>query len=120
MPWATLLTSPSPPITTANRSSLPPPSAATRHHHRLPPDRLALLIDKSKSITQLLQIHASLIRHGLDRHPILSFKLQRSYSSLRPPRLLHRPLPPYPEPRCLLLHRHYPRPRCQQSPPTSP
>ncbi|KAI8028960.1 hypothetical protein LOK49_LG01G03228 [Camellia lanceoleosa] len=86
MPWVTLLTSPSPPITTANRSSLPPPSAATKHHHhhhRLPPDRLALLIDKSKSITQLLQIHASLIRHGLDRHPILSFKLQRSYSSLR-------------------------------------
>ncbi|KAA8531621.1 hypothetical protein F0562_006330 [Nyssa sinensis] len=76
-----------PPIATTNRSSLPPPSLAaatttTKRHHPLPPDTLTLLIDKSKSVSQLLQIHASLIRHSLDQHPILNFKLQRSYSSL--------------------------------------
>ncbi|KAL7158300.1 hypothetical protein ABFS83_02G133100 [Erythranthe nasuta] len=46
------------------------------------PEKLALLIDKSKSIKQLSQIHAFLIRHDLETHPVLNFKLQRSYSSL--------------------------------------
>ncbi|GMH14818.1 hypothetical protein Nepgr_016659 [Nepenthes gracilis] len=46
------------------------------------PDRLALLIDKSRTISQLLQIHAVIIRHGHENHPILNFKLQKSYSSL--------------------------------------
>ncbi|PSR87944.1 Pentatricopeptide repeat-containing protein [Actinidia chinensis var. chinensis] len=89
MPWATPLASQLPPIAaattpaTANRSSLPPLSAAAaKHCHPLPPQKLASLIENSKSISQLLRIHASLIRHGLDDHPILTFKLQRSYSSL--------------------------------------
>ncbi|XAR51326.1 hypothetical protein NMG60_11005926 [Bertholletia excelsa] len=73
----------SPPVPTTNRSSpLPTPSAAPKPRHPLSPDRLASLIDKCKSTNQLLQIHASLIRYGLDDHPILSFKLQRCYSSV--------------------------------------
>ncbi|KAI9109322.1 hypothetical protein K1719_019666 [Acacia pycnantha] len=40
--------------------------------------RVAFLIDKCKSINQLLQIHVALLRHGLNHHPILNFKLQRS------------------------------------------
>uniref|UniRef100_A0A2P2MRJ5 F-box-like/WD repeat-containing protein TBL1XR1 isoform X1 n=1 Tax=Rhizophora mucronata TaxID=61149 RepID=A0A2P2MRJ5_RHIMU len=43
---------------------------------------LAQLIDKSKSSGDLRQIHAFLHRHNLHDHPILNFKLQRSYSSL--------------------------------------
>ncbi|GFZ18794.1 tetratricopeptide repeat (TPR)-like superfamily protein [Actinidia rufa] len=89
MPWATPLASQLPPIAaattpaTANRSSLPPLSAAAgKQCHPLPPQKLASLIENSKSISQLLRIHASLIRHGLDDHPILTFKLQCSYSSL--------------------------------------
>ncbi|KAB2617775.1 pentatricopeptide repeat-containing protein [Pyrus ussuriensis x Pyrus communis] len=61
-------------------------TAPTHHHHhhrRHPPsiDRLTFLIDKSKSINHLLQTHALLLRHGLHHHPILNFKLQRSYAS---------------------------------------
>ncbi|KAM0975818.1 hypothetical protein PS2_018472 [Malus domestica] len=61
-------------------------TTAPTHHHRHrnhPPsiDRLTFLIDKSKSINHLLQIHALLLRHGLHHHPILNFKLQRSYAS---------------------------------------
>ncbi|KAK7250969.1 hypothetical protein RIF29_33781 [Crotalaria pallida] len=44
-------------------------------------DKLALLIDNSKSITHLLEIHAAVIRRNLHHHPILNFKLQRSYST---------------------------------------
>lgn len=46
------------------------------------PEKLALLIDQSKNIKRLNQIHAFIIRQGLDSHPVLNFKLQRSYSSL--------------------------------------
>ncbi|KAI3444880.1 hypothetical protein Pfo_031513 [Paulownia fortunei] len=46
------------------------------------PEKLALLIDNSKTIKHLSQIHAFIIRHGLESHPVLNFKLQRSYSSL--------------------------------------
>ncbi|KAK7330999.1 hypothetical protein VNO77_25207 [Canavalia gladiata] len=59
-----------------------PPMAATPATPSAQVDRLALLIDKSKSINHLLQIHAALVRRGLDHHPILNFKLQRSYSSV--------------------------------------
>ncbi|CAI0406249.1 unnamed protein product [Linum tenue] len=45
------------------------------------PEKLAALIDKSKSANQLYQIHAFLYRHNLSDHQILSFKLQRSYSA---------------------------------------
>ncbi|KAK7386393.1 hypothetical protein VNO78_26597 [Psophocarpus tetragonolobus] len=45
-------------------------------------DKLGLLIDNTKTINHLLEIHGALLRRGLDRHPILNFKLQRSYSSL--------------------------------------
>ncbi|KAL8495824.1 hypothetical protein ACS0TY_019800 [Phlomoides rotata] len=45
-------------------------------------EKLALLIDQSKNIKRLNQIHAFIIRHGLDSHPVLNFKLQRSYASL--------------------------------------
>jgi pentatricopeptide repeat protein len=58
----------------------PPPTTTTRHSPTV--DRLGFLVDKSKSIDHLLQVHAALLRHGLHQHPILNFKLQRSYSSL--------------------------------------
>ncbi|XP_059623947.1 pentatricopeptide repeat-containing protein ELI1, chloroplastic [Cornus florida] len=88
MSSTTLITTPS--ISTTNYASLSPPSQSTttttttttKHRHPPPTDGLAFLIDKSKTTHQLLQIHASLIRRGLDHHPILNFKLQRSYSSL--------------------------------------
>ncbi|KAF5736193.1 hypothetical protein HS088_TW14G00329 [Tripterygium wilfordii] len=61
----------------------PPPSPrATTKHHFPSPDRLAFLIDQSRTIHRLRQIHAVLYRHNLHHHPILNFKLQRSYSSL--------------------------------------
>ncbi|OVA06843.1 Pentatricopeptide repeat [Macleaya cordata] len=77
-------TVPLPAITTTTVTASFPTSPPTSHNHLLlQPDRAAFLIDKSKSIHHLLQIHAALLRNGLDRHPILNFKLQRSYSSLR-------------------------------------
>ncbi|KAM7263499.1 hypothetical protein ACFE04_001182 [Oxalis oulophora] len=67
-------------------SSFPstPPVNSTVRRLPPPPDKLATLIDKSKSINQILQIHAFLLRHNLNLnyHPILNFKLQRSYASL--------------------------------------
>ncbi|XP_047311887.1 pentatricopeptide repeat-containing protein ELI1, chloroplastic [Impatiens glandulifera] len=59
------------------------PSVFKEDHQCVLPDQLPSLIDKCKSLTQLLQIHASLIRRGLDHHnQLLTFKLLRSYSSL--------------------------------------
>lgn len=46
------------------------------------PEKLALLIHQSKNIKHLRQIHALLIRRGLESCPVLNFKLQHSYSSL--------------------------------------
>ncbi|CAN1193328.1 Pentatricopeptide repeat-containing protein ELI1, chloroplastic [Linum perenne] len=60
------------------KTSLPPAFIASPPAS---PERLATLIDKCKSLNQLLQIHTFLYRHNLNNHPILSFKLQRSYSS---------------------------------------
>ncbi|XP_061340019.1 pentatricopeptide repeat-containing protein ELI1, chloroplastic [Gastrolobium bilobum] len=71
MSSATLFTTP-PPSSTLRTAAAPTTQV----------DRLALLIDRSKSTNQLLQIHAALVRRGLDDHPILNFKLQRSYSTV--------------------------------------
>ncbi|KAL3832993.1 hypothetical protein ACJIZ3_007729 [Penstemon smallii] len=55
----------------------------TSKQNQYPPaEKLSLLIDRSKTIKNLNQIHAYLIRNGLENHPVLNFKLQRSYSSL--------------------------------------
>ncbi|KAL2539669.1 Pentatricopeptide repeat-containing protein ELI1 [Abeliophyllum distichum] len=62
-----------------------PTMTTTKQTHCLQPERLALLIDKSKAIKHLTQIHAFVIRHGLESHPVLNFKLQRSYCSLGRP-----------------------------------
>ncbi|KAB2051778.1 hypothetical protein ES319_A12G077500v1 [Gossypium barbadense] len=78
MSSALLFTSPPPPAPSINRSTL---SFAAVTNFPPSPDKLALLLDKSSSIHHLLQIHAALLRHGLHQHPILNFKLQRSYSS---------------------------------------
>ncbi|KAF3955727.1 hypothetical protein CMV_019083 [Castanea mollissima] len=66
-------------------STPPPPPLPTgkTNTHQFPSvDRLVFLIDKSKSINHLLQLHAALLRHGLHHHSILNFKLQRSYYTL--------------------------------------
>lgn len=60
----------------------PPRTTIKQNYHPPPTDKLAFLIDKSKTIRELLQIHAFLLRHGMENHPVLNFKLQRSYSSL--------------------------------------
>ncbi|KAK6162746.1 hypothetical protein DH2020_002587 [Rehmannia glutinosa] len=57
-------------------------SISTNKNQYQQPENLALLIDKSKTTKHLNQIHAFLIRHGLESHPVLNFKLLRSYSSL--------------------------------------
>ncbi|XP_010446667.1 PREDICTED: pentatricopeptide repeat-containing protein ELI1, chloroplastic [Camelina sativa] len=49
-----------------------------------PPEKLAVLIDKSKSVDELLQIHAAILRHSLllhTRYPVLNLKLHRGYAS---------------------------------------
>ncbi|XP_042503524.1 pentatricopeptide repeat-containing protein ELI1, chloroplastic [Macadamia integrifolia] len=68
-------------LTTTHNPSLPF-SPATAPRHLLRADRALFLIEKSKTINQLLQIHAALVRNGLEHHPMLNFKLLRSYSSL--------------------------------------
>ncbi|XP_030532058.1 pentatricopeptide repeat-containing protein ELI1, chloroplastic [Rhodamnia argentea] len=69
-----------PPLpTTAKSASVVPPATTTANTTQ--PQRLAFLIDNSRSLDHLLQIHAALLRHGLHHHRILNFKLQRSYSS---------------------------------------
>ncbi|OMO56546.1 hypothetical protein CCACVL1_26458 [Corchorus capsularis] len=74
-----LFTTPPPPTPPSiNRNTL----SANFANFPPSPDKLAILLDKPNSINQLLQIHATLLRHGLDQHHILNFKLQRSYSSL--------------------------------------
>ncbi|KAG8363519.1 hypothetical protein BUALT_Bualt19G0030900 [Buddleja alternifolia] len=57
-------------------------TTTTNQNQSPQPEKLAFLIDKSKTIKNLSQIHAFIIRHGLESHPVLNFKLQRSYSSL--------------------------------------
>ncbi|KAL1330151.1 hypothetical protein HN51_047306 [Arachis hypogaea] len=66
------------PTTTTAASAVAPPTT-----HLPNADKFALLIDNVKSVHHLLEIHAAVLRRGLERHlPILPFKLQRSYSSL--------------------------------------
>ncbi|KAL5707160.1 Pentatricopeptide repeat-containing protein eli1 [Ranunculus cassubicifolius] len=67
--------------------SLPSPIPTTTPPPRPPTptsftDRLVYLLDKPNSIHHLLQIHTAILRRGLDQHPVLNFKLQRSYSTL--------------------------------------
>ncbi|KAL8223692.1 hypothetical protein R6Q57_019167 [Mikania cordata] len=58
------------------------PFSTTISHQPPPsPETLALQITTCKNIKQLLQIHAAVIRHGFHNHPLISFKLQRSYFS---------------------------------------
>ncbi|GLU20087.1 hypothetical protein SLE2022_363020 [Rubroshorea leprosula] len=71
----------SPPPSATSRSSLFSTSTTTTHFPPSP-DNLAFLIDKSKSIHHLLQVHAVLLRHDLNHRTNLNFKLQRAYSSL--------------------------------------
>ncbi|XVF17585.1 hypothetical protein REPUB_Repub10bG0136300 [Reevesia pubescens] len=75
-----LFTTPPPPRS-INRTTLSSTTLGSTTYFPPSPDKLALLLDKSNSIHQLLQIHAALLRHGLHQQPILNFKLQRSYSS---------------------------------------
>ncbi|CAM8950318.1 unnamed protein product [Rhodiola kirilowii] len=70
-------------LTNYNFISPPPPSAANNHHLHPSPTHLATLLDQSNSIRQTLQLHAHLLRHNhFQNNPILTLKLQRSYSSL--------------------------------------
>ncbi|XP_015867371.3 pentatricopeptide repeat-containing protein ELI1, chloroplastic [Ziziphus jujuba] len=70
-------------MTTTNVTPILPPSPFTKTSHpQHSVDRLAFLIDRSKSINHLLETHAALLRHGFHNHSILNFKLQRSYASL--------------------------------------
>ncbi|KAJ0488628.1 putative tetratricopeptide-like helical domain superfamily, DYW domain-containing protein [Helianthus annuus] len=59
--------------------STPPP--ITTNHPPPSPETLATLITTTKTIKQLHQIHAAVIRHNFHNHPQVNFKLQRSYSS---------------------------------------
>ncbi|XP_077215433.1 tetratricopeptide repeat (TPR)-like superfamily protein [Tasmannia lanceolata] len=68
------------PFTTPSNLYPAPPSPTSIHHH-LRFEQASLLIDKCQTIHHLLQTHAYLLRHGFHHHPILTFKLQRSYSS---------------------------------------
>ncbi|KAK4797814.1 hypothetical protein SAY86_030140 [Trapa natans] len=68
---------------------LPLPSGKGRSQASLPPPRqsglqgtLSALIEKSRTLNDLLQVHAVLLRRGLHQDRILNFKLQRAYSSL--------------------------------------
>ncbi|XP_022740228.1 pentatricopeptide repeat-containing protein ELI1, chloroplastic [Durio zibethinus] len=76
-----LFNTPAPPPPSINRTTLSCSSTTAATNFPLSPNKLAVLLDKSNTIRQLLQIHAALLRHGLHQHPILNFKLQRSYSS---------------------------------------
>ncbi|KAF9622003.1 hypothetical protein IFM89_029223 [Coptis chinensis] len=68
-PFPTITTTPA----TVTSSSKPPPPSSLSY-------KLAFHLDKSKSIHHILQIHAVILKNGLEEHPILNFKLQRSYS----------------------------------------
>ncbi|GJU95109.1 pentatricopeptide repeat-containing protein ELI1, chloroplastic [Tanacetum coccineum] len=63
---------------------LPPPIATTAHHPLPPPlpspETLTHLLTTTKTLKHLTQIHAAIIRHGYHTHPIINFKLQRSYT----------------------------------------
>ncbi|MQL87645.1 hypothetical protein Taro_020181 [Colocasia esculenta] len=61
--------------------SSPPQSPATPQP-LLSPDHAAALLDRCSTARSLLQIHAAVVRCGLQQHPIVNFKLQRSYTAL--------------------------------------
>lgn len=56
-----------------------PPSAV---HPILPADHAVALIDRCRSARHLLELHGAVLRAGLHHHPIVDFKLQRTYSAL--------------------------------------
>ncbi|XP_076943791.1 pentatricopeptide repeat-containing protein ELI1, chloroplastic-like [Bidens hawaiensis] len=60
-------------------STTPPPT--TTHHPPHSPETLISLLTTTKTTTHLLQIHAAAIRHHHHTHPLINFKLQRSYST---------------------------------------
>ncbi|XP_021837011.2 pentatricopeptide repeat-containing protein ELI1, chloroplastic [Spinacia oleracea] len=72
-----LFTSQTPPPPNGRTSNLSPPSS-----HRPQPEKLAFLLDKCRNLTQLLQIHAVILRQGHENNPILNFKLQKTCSSI--------------------------------------
>ncbi|KAF5188851.1 Pentatricopeptide repeat-containing protein eli1 protein [Thalictrum thalictroides] len=74
-------TFPFPTISNINAVFSKPPSSSSNSTTPFV-DKVAFFLDKSKSIHHILQIHAAILRNGLEQHPILNFKLQRSYSSL--------------------------------------
>ncbi|CAH8323116.1 unnamed protein product [Eruca vesicaria subsp. sativa] len=49
-----------------------------------PPEKLAILLDRSESVDLVQQIHAAILRHNLylhPYHPVLNLKLHRAYAS---------------------------------------
>ncbi|AEE86786.1 putative protein [Arabidopsis thaliana] len=59
-------------------------TTATARFRLPPPEKLAVLIDKSQSVDEVLQIHAAILRHNLllhPRYPVLNLKLHRAYAS---------------------------------------
>ncbi|KAJ0980244.1 hypothetical protein J5N97_008499 [Dioscorea zingiberensis] len=50
--------------------------------HPPPPAHFSSLIDGCATSRRLLEIHAAVLRSGLQAHPVVNFKLQRRYSSL--------------------------------------
>ncbi|GAB4846936.1 Pentatricopeptide repeat-containing protein eli1, chloroplastic [Ancistrocladus abbreviatus] len=68
------------PTNRPSSSTTTSPSTSSRHLHLS--HKLASLLDECKSISELHQIHAVILRRGHHDNPILNFKLQKSYSSL--------------------------------------
>ncbi|KAL9245818.1 hypothetical protein vseg_019424 [Gypsophila vaccaria] len=61
-------------------SPSPPTSNPTLYGARPPPEKLVFLLEKCRNLAQIRQIHAAILRHGHESNPILSFKLQKSYT----------------------------------------
>ncbi|WOL10467.1 pentatricopeptide repeat-containing protein ELI1, chloroplastic [Canna indica] len=48
----------------------------------LTPDQAVALLERCRSARHLLELHAVVVRAGIQHHPIVNFKLQRAYSAL--------------------------------------
>ncbi|KMT09776.1 hypothetical protein BVRB_6g127560 [Beta vulgaris subsp. vulgaris] len=73
------------PLFTSQPSAPPisrPPNLSPPSSHRPTPEKLAFLLDKSRNLNQVLQLHAVILRQGHECNPILNFKLQKSYSNV--------------------------------------
>ncbi|KAK1322856.1 Pentatricopeptide repeat-containing protein [Acorus calamus] len=64
------------------RLPLSPPPSTSHPSPVLLPDRACTLLDGCATIPRLLEIHAAALRAGIHSHPIVNFKLQRTYASL--------------------------------------